>query len=111
MAVTPRLVIRGSVFYYRMAVPRDLVALVGKVEVKFSLRTSDRLLAKIRCRAISNHIDLIFREGRRMASSQDSAIDTAVRDYFKTELDRGVVFAEIFAPEPEVVGCRSNLTR
>ena len=42
MGGTPRLVRRGGVFYFRMAVPKDLVPVVGRGEVKTTLNTTDR---------------------------------------------------------------------
>ncbi len=37
----PRLLKRGSVYYFRARVPKDLVAAFGKSEVRYSLRTRD----------------------------------------------------------------------
>ncbi len=37
-----------------------------------------------------------------MAQGQDTAIDQAIRDYFREALDWGQEFADIFAPEAEV---------
>jgi hypothetical protein len=102
MAFTPRLVMRGRVFYFRASVPQDLWEVVGRKEVKISLRTTERSLALMRCRAISNHVDLVVAEARRMAQEQDAVVDQAVRDYFREALDWGQEFADIFAPEAEV---------
>lgn len=99
MTKTARLVMRGSTFYFRMAVPCDLVAVFGRREVKRSLRTSDRTLATIRCRALSNNVDYLCRDLRNMLESQNNAVDETVRAFFQHELDTGVDFAEVFAPE------------
>lgn len=42
MCGTPRLVRRGGVFYFHMAVPKDLIPVVGRGEVKTTLNTTDR---------------------------------------------------------------------
>lgn len=102
MATIPRLVTRGRTFYFRASVPQDLWDVAGRKEVKISLRTAERSLALMRCRAISNHVDLVVTEARRMAQGQDTAIDQAIRDYFREALDWGQEFADIFAPEAEV---------
>ena len=39
MGITPHLVLRGTKYYFRMAVPRHLVKKVGRAEVSTSLRT------------------------------------------------------------------------
>ena len=102
MATIPRLVTRGRTFYFRASVPQDLWDVAGRKEVKISLRTAERSLALMRCRAISNHVDLVVTEARRMAQGQDTAIDQAIRDYFREALNWGQEFADIFAPEAEV---------
>ena len=102
MATIPRLVTRGRTFYFRASVPQDLWDVAGRKEVKISLRTAERSLALMRCRAISNHVDLVVTEARRMAQGQDIAIDQAIRDYFREALDWGQEFVDIFAPEAEV---------
>jgi integrase len=53
---------RGSQFYFRIAVPLPLTKLVGKRELKASLRTSDVMSAKTRGRVLSNGLELLFRE-------------------------------------------------
>ncbi|AVO37132.2 DUF6538 domain-containing protein [Pukyongiella litopenaei] len=102
MATIPRLVTRGRTFYFRASVPQDLWDAAGRKEVKISLRTAERSLALMRCRTISNHVDLVVTEARRMVQGQDTAIDQAIRDYFREALDWGQEFADIFAPEAEV---------
>lgn len=42
MGITPHLVLRGTIYYFRMAVPHHLVKKVGRAEVSTSLRTVHR---------------------------------------------------------------------
>jgi hypothetical protein len=42
MGIAPHLVLRGTTYYFRMAVPRHLVKKVGRAEVSTSLRTVHR---------------------------------------------------------------------
>lgn len=80
MATIPRLVTRGRTFYFRASVPQELWDAAGRKQVKISLRTAERSLALMRYRAISNHVDLVVTEARRMVQGQDAAIDQAIRD-------------------------------
>ncbi|NOR31734.1 MAG: tyrosine-type recombinase/integrase [Sulfitobacter sp.] len=102
MAMTERLVIRGTIFYFRASVPKDLRLFAHRSEVKVSLRTSQRSLALMRCRLICNHVDLVVGKARQMAESQDTALDQSIRDYFRDALDWGQEFVDIFAPDAEV---------
>ncbi|WP_430695034.1 DUF6538 domain-containing protein [Rhodopseudomonas rhenobacensis] len=61
MQLLPRLVRRDAIFYFRMAVPRQLVPRAGRSEIKASLRTSDPLTAKVRSRLLSNAFDALFK--------------------------------------------------
>lgn len=54
------LVRRGDQFWFRMAVIERLVARMGLTEVKGSLKTADRMLARLRCRYISNSIEALI---------------------------------------------------
>lgn len=103
MATIPRLVTRGRTFYFRTSVPQDLWDVAGRKEVKISLRTAERSLALMQCCAISNHVDLLVTEARRMAQGQDTAIDQAIRDYFREALDWGQEFADILAAQAQLV--------
>ena len=47
MGGIPRVVRRGGVFYFRMAVPKDLVSAVGRGEAKSTLNTTDRAKATV----------------------------------------------------------------
>lgn len=102
MASFPRLVQRGRVFYFRAAIPGDIVRYADRSEIKRSLRTADRKIANLRCAQLSLHIDNVFAEVRRMAQVQDQILDQSIREYFSAALAEGQEFIEVFAPEPEV---------
>jgi integrase len=102
MAMTERLVTRGTIFYFRASVPKDLRQFAQRSEIKISLRTSQRSLALMRCRLICNHVDLVVGKARQMAEAQDTALDQSIRDYFREALDWGQEFVDIFAPDAEV---------
>lgn len=75
MAMTIRLVTRGTTFYFRAAVPKDLRPFAHRSEVKVSLRTSQRSSALMRCRLIYNHVDLVVGKAGQVANAQDTALD------------------------------------
>jgi integrase len=84
---------RGSQFYFRIAVPLPLTKLVGKREIKASLRTSDAMSAKMRGRVLSNGLELLFRELRSMADVSNEVIVNRAKDYFKIQLSKSLELA------------------
>ena len=82
MVSTPRLVRRNGVFYYRMAVPKTLVARVRRQELSASLRTTNAAEAKLSCRSLSNAFDLFFVELHKMPQISQSEIEERIRNYF-----------------------------
>lgn len=84
---------RGSQFYFRIAVPLLLTNLVGKREIKASLRTSDAMAAKMRGRVLSNGVELLFRELRSMADVSNNDIMNRAQDYFKAQLSKSLELA------------------
>jgi hypothetical protein len=91
---------RGSQFYFRMAVPLSLTKLVGKREIKASLRTSDALSAKLRGRVLSNGLELLFREVRSMANVSNDVIVNRAKDYFKAQLSKSLELALLLPTDP-----------
>ncbi|WP_374250683.1 DUF6538 domain-containing protein [Xanthobacter sp.] len=49
----PHLVRGRATYGFRMAVPRHLRRILGRTELKISLRTSDAGIARLRCRSVS----------------------------------------------------------
>ncbi len=96
MGGTPRSVRRGGVFYFRMAVPKDLVEVVGLGEVKTTLNTTDRAKATPLCRKISNDMDLFFANKLSMTNALLHQIDQRIRDIFQDALNEGHSFRQVY---------------
>jgi hypothetical protein len=90
---------RGSQFYFRIAVPLRLAKLVGKREIKASLRTSDALSAKMRGRVLSNGLEQLFRELRSMNVTNDEIVIRA-KGYFKAQLSKSLELALLLPTDP-----------
>ena len=99
MGGTPRLVRRGGVFYFRMAVPKEWVATLGRAEIKTTLKTTDRAKATLLCRKISNDMDVLFFNKLHMANALLAQIDERIRDIFQDALNEGHSFRQVFGPE------------
>ena len=95
MSISPHLVRRGNTFHFRIAVPRELVAQLGKVEIKTTLKTSDPLTAKQRSRVLSNAIETLFDELRRMPELTRRVVEDRVRVYFKRCLEKSYELADL----------------
>ena len=93
---------RGSQFYFRIAVPLPLTKLVGKREIKASLRTSDVMSAKMRGRVLSNGLELLFRELRSMAYVSNDDIVNRAKDYFKAQLSKSLELALLLPTDPYI---------
>jgi hypothetical protein len=93
---------RGSQFYFRIAVPLRLTKLVGKREIKASLRTSDAMSAKMRGRVLSNGLELLFRELRSMSYLSNSDIVNRARHYFQVQLSRYLELAFDLPRDPDI---------
>ncbi|MDB5512309.1 MAG: hypothetical protein JWR08_1792, partial [Enterovirga sp.] len=98
----PRLVRRGDVFYFRMAVPRRLVVQLGTREIKVSLKTSDRALANLRCRSLSNRFDLAFRGLTGMPDLTFGDVDQEARRFFQACLNASLERAYYLPTDPAV---------
>ncbi len=85
----PRLYRRGNIFYFRATVPHKWRTAVKALEIKFSLQTDNRLLAKIRCRFLSNSFDIFFRE-ENLAKITIAQIHEVAREYFQDELNKAL---------------------
>jgi integrase len=88
MSASLHLVRRGNTFHFRIAVPRELVERIGKVEIKTTLKTADLLTAKQRSRVLSSAIEALFEEVRRMPELTRQHVDRFVRIYFQDCLDK-----------------------
>ena len=95
MSASPHLVRRGNTYHFRIAVPRELVARIGKVEIKTTLKTSDLLTAKQRSRVLSSAIEALFEEVRRMPELTRQHVERRVTAYFQDCLDKSHELADL----------------
>lgn len=87
---TERLQRRGDVFYFRAVFPRSWRPLVGKSEVRFSLSTTIRSTAVLRCRVLSNGFDQFIASLAMLQSLPREEIHAIARDYFQTCLNQAL---------------------
>jgi integrase len=95
VSASPHLIRRGNTFHFRIAVPRELVARVGKVEIKTTLRTTDPLTARQRSRVLSSAIEALFMEMRRMPELTRHYVERRVQAYFQDCLDKSHELADL----------------
>lgn len=100
MQSVPRLVRRGAVFYFRMAVPRDLIPRIQRGEIKVSLKTGDVLTATVRSRLLSNAFDVLFNRIVAMPHLDTATINERVRDYFQTCLNKSLEHVQLLPTDP-----------
>jgi hypothetical protein len=93
---------RGSHFYFRIAVPLLLTRLVGKREIKASLRTSDAMSAKMRGRVLSNRLEQLFRELRNMINISNTDIVNRAKHYFEAQLSQSLELALMLPTDPMI---------
>lgn len=100
MQSVTRLVRRGAVFYFRMAVPRELVSRMQRSEVKVSLKTDDPLIATVRSRLLSNAFDVLFKGLMEMPQFPIEMINEHIRDYFQACLNKSLEHAQLLPTDP-----------
>lgn len=69
----PRLHERNGTYYFRARVPKDLIAAVGKTEIKHSLKTKNKKLAIQRLRTADAEVEKLFRSCRSQSQLRSSA--------------------------------------
>lgn len=87
---TERLQRRGDIFYFRAVFPRSWRSMVGRSEVRFSLSTSVRSTAVLRCRVLSNGFDQFIASRAMFQSLPPSEVHAIARDYFQTCLNQAL---------------------
>lgn len=97
-----RLLRRGDTFYFRVVVPRDLLATFGRSEIKCSLRTTDRRLARLRCRALSNAFEKLFSEVRTVPQVTYEMVNERVKRYFQLALNDALELSQQLPSDPQV---------
>lgn len=95
-----RVVRRGDVFYFRMAIPRRLMRRLGKRELKVSLRTSNPVDAKVRGRVLSSALDLMFDGLQRMPNLTPQTINERVRASFQGLLNKSLEWSYLLPGDP-----------
>ena len=73
---------RGEVYYFRRAIPKALMPVFGRREIKVSLQTDHRPTATIRCRDMTNAFERLLERVDGMAVLTQEQIETLLRDYF-----------------------------
>lgn len=87
---TERLQRRGDTFYFRAVFPRSWRSLVGRSEIRFSLSTSIRSTAVLRCRVLSNGFDQFIASRAMFQSLPPAEVHAIARDYFQTCLNQAL---------------------
>lgn len=87
---TERLQRRGDVFYFRAVFPRSWRSFVGRSEIRFSLSTSIRSTAVLRCRVLSNGFDQFISSRAMFQSLPPAEVHAIARDYFQTCLNQAL---------------------
>lgn len=80
---------RGYKFYFRATVPKRWRVAFKSCEIKLSLHTEDRAIANIRCRSLSNAVDLLFREVN-LAQISLERINEVARAYLQDCLNKAL---------------------
>ena len=102
MAAISRLVQRDGTFYFRMATPQRLIPVIGRREIKTSLRTRDPLTAKVTARALSNAFDVLFARLGTMPAVPVADINEKVREYFQSALNQSLEHSHLLPTDPTV---------
>lgn len=102
MGITPHLVLRGTTYYFRMAVPRRLVKKVGRAEVSTSLRTVNRKEDTLRCRYLSNSLDVFFQGLCMQKGPTFEEIDAEIKAYFQKALNWSLEYNLVFVDDLNV---------
>lgn len=80
---------KNGIYYLRLAIPLDLRPLVGKCELRYSLKTGYRSEAAARAGYVTNHIRslLSLLRGIHLPKLTNSLIRTLVEEYVRARLD------------------------
>lgn len=84
----PRLLLRDGTFYFRATIPLSLRSLLGRSELKLSLRTRDPMVARLRCGDLSNRFDRYSVAVSRMKALTPEIAKDLLRAYFEEGLKK-----------------------
>lgn len=93
---------RGGVFWLRIVVPRDLHQRVGRREWRFSLRTREPLIARLRCLETTLAVARLHTIIRSMRTLTDTQIADIAKAYLAWALKHAVDGAQTMAAGPLV---------
>lgn len=79
---------RGEVYYFRRAIPKALMPVFGRREIKVSLQTDHRPTATIRCRDMTNAFERLLERVDGMAVLTQEQIESLLRDYFARQWEK-----------------------
>ena len=96
------LVQRGRVYYFRRAVPCGLRSRVGRRELKVSLKTTELVIAKLRCRKFSNRFEQMMETVRAMPPLGKDKIEQLIRAFFADLLSKADEHAYLM-PQDDMV--------
>ena len=83
-----KLLHRNGRYYFRTRVPKDVVALIGKKEIKVSLRTSDLREAKLALPAKQLAADKMFEDARKQVKVSQKSISITLN---RIEIERTII--------------------
>ncbi len=89
---SPNYLVRNPYSYcFRMNVPKDPQRVVGKKELRYSLKTGNLTDAKYKARILAGQVQLIFqllrKGGAILSKLSDAQIQKLVTQYIKRSLD------------------------
>lgn len=83
------LVLRHGIYYFRIAIPKRLQGRFRKEELKYSLRTVDKLHARQLCRSMSSNAETLFEFITSMPDLTEAQVQEISRNYFRALLEDG----------------------
>lgn len=86
---TKYLVKRDDIYYFRMAIPTGLRRRFGCGEVKTSLHTDNKMLARLRCRYLANRFEELFMVVAAVPELTQTQLQEIARAYFRELLVAG----------------------
>lgn len=93
---------RGSIYWFRMAVPLDLGGRVGRREIKASLRTSPLAVARPRCQCLGGAMLQLIARVRAMPELSQKTIQDLARRYFEEQLSSTEELACLLPSDPAI---------
>ena len=99
------LIKRDGIFYFRIAIPTRLRLRFGCTELKSSLRTERRAVARLHCRNLTNKFEFLFMTAAVAPELSQDELMLIAKSYFRELLiadnDRIFWIEEMFGNSPE----------